>query len=345
MREPPANLSNETLRASLSARYGLAVADLTLLPLGQDSSAWVYRMETADGAPYFLKVRRRVTNPPSLLVPRYLHDQRIAQVVAPLSTTTQTLWAEVAGYALILYPFVAGPTGKAYGMAPQQWTAFGAILRQIHATTLPPNLVQIMQRESFLPHGADLVRGLEAHLGGQTFADSAAEALATFWHERREDLRTLVARAEDLGRRLAQRAPAFVLCHTDIHTNNVLLDAGGQVWIVDWDETVLAPKERDLMFVAGGGINSELVGLHEEELFLQGYGPTTLDPLALAYYRYARAVDDISYYVDQVFFRPDLSEATKHAAVDQCMRLFLPGRIVAKAFATGDPAAAGSAEP
>src|SRR6266699_3667050 len=111
MREPPAALSNATLRASLSARYGLAVADCTLLPLGQDSSAWVYRVETADGVPYFLKVRRCVTNPPSLLVPRYLHDQGIAQVVAPLPTTTQTLWAEVEGYALILYPFVAGPTG------------------------------------------------------------------------------------------------------------------------------------------------------------------------------------------------------------------------------------------
>ena len=70
MREPPAALSNATLRASLSARYGLAVADCTLLPLGQDSSAWVYRVETADGVPYFLKVRRCVTNPPSLLVPQ-----------------------------------------------------------------------------------------------------------------------------------------------------------------------------------------------------------------------------------------------------------------------------------
>ena len=113
------------------------------------------------------------------------------------------------------------------GIDASQWTEFGAILRQIHATTLPPNLVQIMQRESFLPHGADLVRDLEAHLGGRNCADAAAAALATFWHERREDLRTLVARAEDLGRRLAQRALAFVLCHTDIYTNNVLLDASG----------------------------------------------------------------------------------------------------------------------
>ena len=334
MREPLVDLSNEMLRASLGARYGLAVADLTFLPLGQDSSAWVYRVETADGAPYFLKVRRRVTNPPSLLVPRYLHDQGIAQVIAPFPTDSQTLWTEVEGYALILYPFVAGTTGMEHGMAPRQWIDYGAILRQIHAAAIAPDLTQIMQRESFVPAGAGMVRDLEAYLGGRTFADPAEQALAIFWHERREDIRTLVERAEDLGQRLAQTAPEFVLCHADIHTNNVMLDAGGQVWIVDWDETLLAPIERDLMFVAGGGINSALVGPREEELFFRGYGAATLDPLALAYYRYAWAVGDIGAYGHQVFFRPDLGEVTKRASVDQFMGLFMPGRIVALAFAT-----------
>lgn len=339
MRDPPVDLSDDMLRTSLGARYGLVVADLTFLPLGQDSSAWVYRVETATCAPYFLKVRRRVTNPPSLLVSRYLHDQGVPQVIAPLPTNTQTLWTEVEGYALILYPFIAGTTGMEYGMAPRQWIDYGAIVRQIHVTTLAPDLAQIMQRESFVPAGASMVRDLEAHIGGRTFADPAGQALATFWHERWEDIRTLVERAEDLGLRFAQRAPTFVLCHADIHTNNVLLDAGGQVWIVDWDETLLAPKERDLMFVAGGGINSELVGPREEELFFQGYGAATLDPLALAYYRYAWAVGDIGAYGDQVFFRPDLGEVTKRAAVDMFLSLFMPGRIVALAFASDDLAA------
>ncbi len=334
MREPPVDLSDEMLRTSLRERYGLAVADLTFLPLGQDSSAWVYRVGTADGAPYFLKVRRRVTNPPSLLIPHYLHDQGIAQVIAPLPTNTQTLWTEVEGHALILYPFVAGTTGKEHGMTPQQWIDYGAMLRQIHASTLAPDLEQIIQRESFVPAGAGKVRDLEAHIGGRSFADPAAQALATFWRERREDIRTLLQRAEDLGQRFAKTAPGFVLCHADIHTANVLLDAGGQVWIVDWDDTVLAPKERDLMFVAGGGISSALVRPREEEWFFRGYGTAAIDPLALAYYRYAWAVGDIGAYGDQVFFRSDLGEVTKRAAVDRFLSLFVPGNIIPLAFAS-----------
>src|SRR5579872_7168608 len=125
MREPPVDLSDDTLGAALRTNYGLAVRAVTFLPLGHDSSAWVYRTQTEDGATYFLKVRNSVTNAPSLLVPRYLHEHGVTQVVAPLPTITGTLWAETPGYALILYPFIEGTTGMAQGMAEAQWVAYG----------------------------------------------------------------------------------------------------------------------------------------------------------------------------------------------------------------------------
>jgi spectinomycin phosphotransferase len=339
MQEPPVDLPDDTLAAGLRTHYELAVTAVTFLPLGQDSSAWVYRVRTADDASYFLKVRTRVTNAPSLLVPRYLQDHGVAQVVAPLPTTTGALWTEVAGYALILYPFIAETTGLVHGMTPPQWIAYGAVLRQIHTTTLAPALAHLMRRETFVPAGAATVREVEAHMGGRALADQAAQDLAPLWHERRDVIHTLVARAEELGQLLARRAPPCVLCHADIHTNNVLLDAGGAVWIVDWDDTVLAPKERDLMFVVGGGINRALVGPREEALFLQGYGATTLDPLALTYYRYAWAVSDVGEYGGRVVLRPDLGVVSRQAAVGHFRSLFQPGRIVALALASDEGAA------
>jgi spectinomycin phosphotransferase len=338
MHEPPVDLPNDTLDAGLRAHYGLAVTALSFLPLGQDSSAWVYRVRTADDASYFLKVRTSVTNAPSLLVPRYLHDQGVSSVIAPLPTSSGVLWAALAGYALILYPFIAGTSGMEHGMAPHQWTAFGSILRQIHTTAIAADLAHLMRRETFVPAGAATVREVEAHVGGRSFADPAARDLATIWHERREAIHTLVAGAEELGQQLARRAPPFVLCHADIHTNNVMLDAGGQVWLVDWDDTVLAPKERDLMFVVGGGISRTLVGPREEEQVLRGYGATTLDPLALTYYRYAWAVSDIGAYAEEILFRPDLGAITKRAAVGRFLSLFQPGQIVALALASDDGA-------
>jgi spectinomycin phosphotransferase len=339
MQEPPAHLSSELLCSCLQDHYGLAVVELSFLPLGSDSSAWVYRVRTADAVEYFLKVRASAVYEAGLHVPRYLCDQGITGVVAPLPTRAGTLWTTVAGAALILYPFIAGRAGMERGLSDQRWVAFGTTLAQIHATTLTPGLLQSMRRESYAPEGADMVRHLDAHISTQSFDDPVAGALASCWQSRREEIRTLLGRAEGFGRRLARKGLACVICHTDIHTNNVLLAADQQVWIVDWDETILAPPERDLMFVVGGGLRRELVAARQEELFFKGYGTTTVDALAIAYYRSARAVSDIGYLGEQVFFRPDLGVESKRAAVERFMLLFQPGSNISQALESDEHAA------
>ena len=115
MREPPVDLADDTLRACLRARYGLAIVELDFLPLGHDALARVYRARAADGGAYFVKARRGAVNEAGLAVPRYLHERGIARVVAPLPTTTGALWTAAGDYALVLYPFVAGATGMERG--------------------------------------------------------------------------------------------------------------------------------------------------------------------------------------------------------------------------------------
>jgi spectinomycin phosphotransferase len=339
MREPPAHLSGELLWSCLQDRYGLAVVELAFLPLGSDSSAWVYRVRTADAVEYFLKVRASAVYEAGLHVPRYLCDRGIPGVVAPLPTSAGTLWTNVAGAALILYPFIAGRAGMERGLSDRQWLAFGTTLARVHAAILAPDLLQTMRRETYAPEGADVVRRLDAHICTRTFDDPVARAFASCWQSRREEIRALLGRAEGLGRRLARKGLACVVCHTDIHTNNVLLGADQQVWIVDWDETILAPRERDLMFVIGGGLRRGLVAPEQEQLFFQGYGTTTVDALAIAYYRHARAVSDIGYVGEQVFSRPDLGANGKRTAVERFMFLFQPGSNVSQALESDEPAA------
>lgn len=312
---------------------GLAVTELAFLPLGQDSSAWAYKIKTGDGCSYFLKLLKKVANQAGLRVPRFLQDEGIAGVIGPLPALSGALSAEADGYGLILYPFVEGATGKVGGMSEQQWIDFGKLLRRIHDAALPSDITRVIPQESFAPAGSGSVRRLDAHIATKTFAEAGEQALAQFWQTRREEILTLLASAEELGQRLAKAGLPPVLCHADIHTNNVLIDTDGRLWIVDWDDTVLAPVERDLMFVVGG-ISRRLVGPREEAHFLRGYGATAIDPLALAYYRYAWAVSDIGAYGEQVFFRPDLGPATRVEAVDWFKSLFSRGAIVSIAFAS-----------
>ena len=334
MLEPPANLTDATLGTALRDQYRLDLAALTFLPIGHDSSAWVYRADNVDGRSHFVKVRLRIDNEPGLRVPRHLHEQGVGSIVAPVPTSTGALWGNAGDHAVILYPFVAGDTGMVRGLADRQWREYGAILRQIHAVAVAPDLARRMRRERFSPEWGPMVRRIDAHIGEQEFASDAENDLAAFWRARRDEIRAILDHAEGLGRRLAAASRPFVLCHADIHTGNLMVGDDGRLWIVDWDETILAPPERDLMF-AIGGISASFVGPRDEALFREGYGEAAIDPLALAYYRYTWAVGDIGSYAEEVFFRPDFGAITARASVESLKGLFAPGEIVS--IATNSP--------
>ena len=83
---------------------------------------------------------------------------------------------------------------------------------------------------------------------------------------------------------------------------------------------------------AVGGLGGYELGPREETWFRAGYGDMQLDPVALAYYRYARAVADIGAYGQVLFLMPDAGQATKLNAAAGLRNLFLPGHIVARAY-------------
>jgi len=91
----------------------------------------------------------------------------------------------------------------------------------------------------------------------------------------------------------------LVLCHSDIHGGNILISNAGELYIVDWDDPILAPKERDLMFI-GGGIDSIWKSKREEAVFYEGYGKTVINVVALAYHRYERIIEDLVVICEQL---------------------------------------------
>ncbi len=327
MLEKP-DLSDEAILAVLYTQYGLPVAELEFLPIGYDASAWVYRVRVAEGARWFLKVRRGTIHEPGLRVPHLLREQGIPEVVAPLLTQNGLLWAGLGEYHLILYPFIEGQAGMEAGLTDGQWIAFGRILKRLHRTPLSPELDALVQRETFIPKWAPLSRRFQAEVLTRQYDSPYARELAAFWREKHAEIDQIIHRTEALGRRLQQRPLDYVLCHADIHTANLLVDPAGSLHVVDWDQPVIAPKERDLMFVVG----DEKLPSRDTALFMQGYGPAEVDLLALAYYRYEWVVQEIGDFGERVFLMDDLGADTKADSVRGFRQLFDPGDVVEAAY-------------
>jgi spectinomycin phosphotransferase len=325
MREPP-ELADDAIAAALESSFAIRVTALVFLPVGNDAASWAYRVQAAPGPAYFLKVRAGAGPMPGAAVPGHLHRLGVPHVLAPLASSDGAPDVRVDGFTLALYPMLDARAGAEGGLSPRQWRQLGGALRQLHALPLTAELTRMVGREPFRPTRRELIADLEALLASAA-DDALASELARFWRARQGVVDGLVERADALGRQLARLSFPQVLCHADLHTWNVLVDADEQPWIVDWDEAILAPRERDLMFVVGG-IGHGLVRPGDTDRFFQGYGRVEVDPRLLAYYRIAWAVQDIAAYGEQVLMMPAAGEEPRRAAVDGFVDLFEPGNIV-----------------
>jgi spectinomycin phosphotransferase len=330
MLEKPA-VQDEDIIVCLRNAYEAAVVQITFLPLGADVNAAVYRAITNDGRLYFVKLRRGVFDEISVALPKLLSDQGIAQIIAPLATKTGQLCATVDNFTVILYPFVEGHNGYEVDLSDRLWHDFGIALKRIHTAVVPPALTRRIQRETYSPQWRESVKMFVERVEDDAFDDPAAIKLAAFLKARRAEILNLVGRAERNAQVLQARSPEFILCHSDIHPGNILIGANDVFYIVDWDNPILAPKERDLMFIGGGQGFAGHTAQEEEILFYRGYGQTQIDPIGLAYYRYERIIQDIAAFCEQLFLTSEGGE-DREQSLRYVMSNFLPGNTIERAY-------------
>lgn len=332
MLEKP-DLQDEKIIACLQDEYGLLGVQVAFLPLGADRDTAVYRVVADDETPYFVKLRRGIFDETCVALPKCLSDQGIAQIIAPLATKAGQLWANLDAFKLILYPFVEGHNGYEVSLSDRQWVDFGIALKRIHTAIVPPALIRRIQQEMYSPQWREIVKTFLERVEDDAFDDPVAVELAAFLKARRDQILDLVGRAERLAQILQAQSPELVLCHSDIHAGNILIDANGTFYIVDWDDPILAPKERDLMFIGGGQGFAGHTAQEEETLFYRGYGQTQVDPAALAYYRYERIIQDIAVFCERIFLTheggKDREQSFKYLASN-----FLPNGVLEIAYET-----------
>ena len=331
MLEKPAIADSEIV-ACVQDAFGLQVDDVSFLPLGADGNTAVYQLIAQAGKPYFLKLRSGPFKEVSVTLPHFLHKQGIQGLIPPQPTTSGALWADWDGYKVMLYPFIDGHDAYDVPLTDAQWRQFGAALQRVHTAVLPSSLAAVIPTETYTPKFRELVKKFMLDIQERPFAEPVAQKMAAFLYEKRDVVAQLVQRTEQLAKIVQERPSANVLCHSDIHAWNLLISNDGALYLVDWDDPILAPKERDLMFI-GAGLGGIWHTPREKDLFYEGYGRTEVDREILAYYRCERIIQDIAAYCEQIFLS-DEGGADREEAWHNVASNFSPGSTIDLAFAT-----------
>jgi spectinomycin phosphotransferase len=292
---------------------------------------------TEDGAVYFLRLRRAFEEI-TVAVPLFLKSRGVDEIIVPVETESRQGWADFGEYELILYPFVKGQNGFERELTDTHRRILGAALSKIHTVQVPPELERLIPREAFDPQWREKLKSFQAEAGDKVFEDSIAAKLAGFMRSKRSEISYLLERTRQLAVELKAKALEPVLCHTDFHGGNILISENDELYIVDWDNPILAPKERDLMFI-GGGIDNIWKGKREEEIFYGGYGRTEINLTALAYYRYERIIEDLAVIAEQLLLS-DEGGADRERSYGWFMSNFEPGSTLEIAKRTDELAGA-----
>ncbi|MGA4686656.1 phosphotransferase enzyme family protein [Micromonospora sp. AB353] len=293
------DIDERTLAAEVAAAWPVDVVDLVFMPVGLDGQAWAYRVETSVGGRYFLKVRRGDFTPAAVLLPSFLRAQGLRQVVAPLDHGGAG--RGYGDYRLLLYPFHDGGSLWGRGLTDRQWTEYGDFLGRLHRVTPSAEVAAVLPVETYRSGAGERLRTL----GVQA---ATSEVLGAFWERYGAALHRLAETVDDLGSRVTPGQ--HVICHADIHPGNLIADGDGPLHVVDWDAPILAPRERDLMFVYSADFGDHPIDARRAELFREGYGALEPDPVLLSYYRSERHLDDVAAFLGSIL-NPEASTESR----------------------------------
>lgn len=293
------SLSDQQIGDCLKVHYGIEVINLALLPLGADINACVFKADAKDHFSFFVKLRHAHHDEINLAIVELLVQAGLQPIIPPIKTKQQQSMVSIEGFHLIVYPFIEGQDGFSHSLSDKQWIKLGKALRQIHDLEVPIAVREKLRKENYSPKFRQSVRSLYDQFNTLLVKDEIAEKLFAYLKQEQKTILHLVDSAENFAQKISSLNPKYGLCHSDIHGGNVLINGNDTLYIVDWDEPMMAPRERDLMFI-GGGVGNVWNQPDEETLFYQGYGEITVDKNILAYYRHERIVQDIAEFVEHL---------------------------------------------
>lgn len=328
---PKKPIQEQQIIELLKIHYGIDIQAAQFISGGADINAIVYKADAKSNS-YFVKFKYGDHDEVNLSIIHLLHDSGINEIIFPINTLEGKLFQKLDQFRIIVYPFIHAPNGFSQNLSEKQWKQLGKALRMIHETFVPISIRQQLRKETYSTKWREIVKSFYSKIESNISDDKITTDFKSFFKQNIQIIHRLVDSAEELSKKMRPALNEYVLCHSDIHAGNVLVASNESVYIIDWDEPMLAPKERDLMFI-GGGVGNVWNKPQEIHDFYEGYGKTNIDKTILSYYRHERIVEDIALYGKDLLSR-DQSDQSRLEMFKHFNSMFDPNGVIEIAFAT-----------
>jgi len=242
------------------------------------------------------------------------HSLLASRITAPYQTLDGQYMVDDGGrYVAVLFDYIAGRTPREHPLTPAQRTHLVTTVALLHRSTVDVPMPNQIVTEDF---GAPWVQPLAQMLEGEWHAfDVDVQAVLT---PHRQTLQAMLVRFVQAGYHLRRQPPEMVLCHTDIHGYNVIVN-GDQTYLLDFEGLKLAPPEHDFMFWVDDAAWPEILATYQQ--IRLGVVP---NPQLIRFYQERRLLEDVYDYLEQLRFEQLTPEL--HGEICEGLRQMLAGK-------------------
>lgn len=293
------NIEMNYLENEIRIGYALEIKSLEPMDYGADSNAERFRLLDINNRAYFVKISKEVSGQ-NLELLHYLSETLGDYIITPIENHNAELYTKCENYSIIIYPFIEGKNGFEEALTLTDIQTLGEIIKCLHS------LDAAYLKDKF---------GINQYIHNPSYRNQIRNILKTFEDIKSEDsliirlkdfvrsvaaqLNEILSILDDLNDSIINKDNILSICHTDIHVGNILKAYDEKLYIVDWDQVAIGPRELDLLFF-GGGIAAYLSDESEIKSFYRGYGDCSIDYKKLAFYRFARIIEDIALFYQEI---------------------------------------------
>ena len=318
-------IDKTALVETVRREYGLHIERLTFVPVG-----WVahcYIADCAGGERYFLKIGSDSGQIPTaasdldfyLPLTWQLCSQRILPHIAcPVKTRTGQFTVRFEKHLLILFDFIEGKTVGFGGLSDDILVKLARLVGILHKSTSQIKVEHPFYERFDIAFENDLVNSLDV-LADMTPGDrNGKQELRTLLLPRKDEILGYLNRLKELQALARATGKEMVVCHTDLHGENLMMDDQGNLYILDWEGAMTAPPEHDLFFFAWDDSFWDLFLPNYEREF----GPVSLDSNVFGFYYYRRNLEDLTAWIVRILYHntdEEQDQADLRWVVEDCI--------------------------
>lgn len=281
------------LKDRIEQDYGFAVQSLQAVPWGETS--WGYTVEELGGRKHFAKVyaSRDVPEEPLRLTDRLFSECHLENIVHPLKTRDHRLRTRLGAHDLVLFNHVEGWNQRDRKLTVDEFRVLGRVLAKLHNATPQVSDYPVKERfeTPFVKTYEKVLREIDRVSGRDGEPQKELKRLLS---PHRLRLEREVYALENARLKAQALKPKFVICHGELTSSNILVTPDRDLYLADWDAPLLAPKERDLVYLTGPKMMFVLQGYRT--ILDQG----DVDDKVIEYYQHWRNVREIAAYGERI---------------------------------------------